>query len=69
MIMKMIQIGLWMRILFAVIGSILFLNGAIFIAFKKIHIGTVIPFLIGLFFCCYAFFYDDIEHFFSYYFH
>ena len=64
----MMQISLVIRILLAVIGSVLFLDGAILIAFKKIHIGTVIPFLLGLFFCCYSYFYYHIERFFFYHF-
>lgn len=44
------QISTWVRIFLALIGSVLFLDGAILIALKKIHIGTVLPFLLGLFF-------------------
>ncbi|OBY73309.1 YdcF family protein [Acinetobacter gyllenbergii] len=62
------QISSWVRIVFALIGSILFLDGAILIAFKKIHIGTVLPLLLGLFFCLYAYFYYHIERFFFYHF-
>jgi uncharacterized SAM-binding protein YcdF (DUF218 family) len=57
-----------MRIVFALIGSVLFLDGAILIAFKKIHIGTVLPLLLGLFFCLYAYFYYHLERFFFYHF-
>lgn len=62
------QISTWVRIFLALIGSVLFLDGAILIALKKIHIGTVIPFLLGLFFCIYAAFYYHIERFFFYHF-
>lgn len=62
------QISSWVRIFLALIGSVLFLDGAILIAFKKIHIGTVLPFLLGLFFCLYAYFYYHIERFFFYHF-
>lgn len=44
------QISSWVRLVLALIGSVLFLDGAILIAFKKIHIGTVLPLLLGLFF-------------------
>ncbi|MCI3879948.1 MULTISPECIES: YdcF family protein [Acinetobacter] len=62
------QISSWVRIVLALIGSVLFLDGAILIAFKKIHIGTVLPLLLGLFFCLYAYFYYHIERFFFYHF-
>lgn len=62
------QISLWIRLALALIGSVLFLDGAILIAFKKIHIGTVLPLLLGLFFCLYAYFYYHIERFFFYHF-
>ena len=57
------QASSWIRIILAIVGSILFLDGAILIALKKIHIGTVLPFLIGLFFCIYAYFYYHFERF------
>ncbi|MFV5369412.1 YdcF family protein [Acinetobacter junii] len=62
------QASSWIRIILAIVGSILFLDGAILIALKKIHIGTVLPFLIGLFFCIYAYFYYHFERFFFYHF-
>lgn len=62
------QISSWVRIFLALIGSVLFLDGAILIAFKKIHIGTVLPLLLGLFFCLYSYFYYHIERFFFYHF-
>lgn len=62
------QLSLWLRIFFAVIGILLFLDGAILIALKKIHIGTVLPLLLGLFFCLYSLFYYHIERFFFYHF-
>lgn len=62
------QISSWVRLVLALIGSVLFLDGAILIAFKKIHIGTVLPLLLGLFFCLYAYFYYHIERFFFYHF-
>lgn len=65
---KIMQISSWVRIVLALIGSVLFLDGAILIAFKKIHIGTVLPLLLGLFFCLYAYFYYHIERFFFYHF-
>ncbi len=65
---KIMQISSWIRIFLAFIGSVLFLDGAILIAFKKIHIGTVLPLLLGLFFCFYAYFYYHVERFFFYHF-
>lgn len=62
------QISSWARVFLALIGSVLFLDGAILIAFKKIHIGTVLPLLLGLFFCLYSYFYYHIERFFFYHF-
>ncbi|MCH7336702.1 YdcF family protein [Acinetobacter sp. NIPH 2699] len=62
------QLSSWLRIFFAVIGFVLFLDGAILIALKKIHIGTVLPLLLGLFFCSYSIFYYHIERFFFYHF-
>ncbi|WP_445403831.1 YdcF family protein [Acinetobacter vivianii] len=62
------QISSWVRVFLALIGSVLFLDGAILIAFKKIHIGTVLPLLLGLFFCLYSYFYYHIERFFFYHF-
>ena len=62
------QLSSWLRLLFALVGSVLFIDGAVLIAFKKIHIGTVLPLLLGLFFCVYAFFYYHIERFFFYHF-
>ncbi|MCT2528612.1 hypothetical protein MNL87_16110, partial [Acinetobacter baumannii] len=47
----------WIRIFLAVIGSILFLDG-LFLAFlNKIHVGTLVPLVLGAFFCLYALFY------------
>ncbi|ENW21708.1 MULTISPECIES: YdcF family protein [Acinetobacter] len=62
------QISSWLRIFFAVIGFILLIDGAVLIALKKIHIGTVLPLLLGLFFCLYSFFYYHLERFFFYHF-
>ena len=64
----MMQLSSWLRLLFALVGSVLFIDGAVLIAFKKFHIGTVLPLLLGLFFCVYAFFYYHIERFFFYHF-
>ncbi|MDV2441919.1 YdcF family protein [Acinetobacter gerneri] len=51
------------QILFFIIGLILFLDGLILIALKKLHLGTILPFFIGLFFCVYAIFYKKIHLF------
>ncbi len=56
----------WIRIFLAVIGSILFLDG-LFLAFlNKIHVGTLVPLVLGAFFCLYALFYYHLERFFFY---
>lgn len=62
------QFNVWLRVCAAIIGSLLCLDGIVLIAFKKIHIGTVLPLLIGLFLCCYAVFYNRIARFFFYHF-
>ena len=43
------QLTSWLRLLFALVGSVLFIDGSVLIALKKIHIGTVLPLLLGLF--------------------
>lgn len=62
------QLSSWIRIFIALIGLVLFFDGAILIAFKKIHIGTVIPLVLGLFLCFYSLYYYHIERFFFYHF-
>ncbi|MFW2754264.1 YdcF family protein, partial [Acinetobacter baumannii] len=60
------QVSKWIRIFLAVIGSILFLDG-LFLAFlNKIHVGTLVPLVLGAFFCLYALFYYHLERFFFY---
>ena len=55
------QVSKWIRIFLAVIGSILFLDG-LFLAFlNKIHVGTLVPLVLGAFFCLYALFYYYLE--------
>ncbi|HBM1770109.1 TPA: YdcF family protein, partial [Acinetobacter baumannii] len=55
------QVSKWIRIFLAVIGSILFLDG-LFLAFlNKIHVGTLVPLVLGAFFCLYALFYYHLE--------
>ena len=57
------QVSKWIRIFLAVIGSILFLDG-LFLAFlNKIHVGTLVPLVLGAFFCLYALFYYHLERF------
>ncbi|MGE8531043.1 MAG: YdcF family protein, partial [Acinetobacter guillouiae] len=36
------------RIVFFLLGFVLFLDGFILILYKKIHLGTILPLLIGL---------------------
>ena len=62
------QISKWFRVFLVLIGSVLFLDGAILISFKKIHLGTVLPALLGLFFILYAVFYHRVQRFFFYHF-
>ncbi|MDO7215319.1 YdcF family protein [Acinetobacter nosocomialis] len=60
------QVSKWIRIFLAIIGSILFLDG-LFLAFlNKIHVGTIVPLILGVFFCLYALFYYYLERFFFY---
>lgn len=66
--LKIMQLSSWIRIFIALIGLVLFFDGAILIAFKKIHIGTVIPLVLGLFLCVYSLYYYHIERFFFYHF-
>lgn len=43
------QVSKWIRIFLAIIGSILFLDG-LFLAFlNKIHVGTIVPLILGHF--------------------
>lgn len=57
------QVSKWIRIFLAIIGSILFLDG-LFLAFlNKIHVGTIVPLVLGAFFCLYALFYYHLERF------
>ncbi len=43
------QVSKWIRIFLAIIGSILFLDG-LFLAFlNKIHVGTIVPLILGAF--------------------
>ena len=66
--LKIMQLSSWIRIFIALIGLVLFFDGAILITFKKIHIGTVIPLVLGLFLCVYSLYYYHIERFFFYHF-
>ncbi len=53
------------RIIFFILGMILFLDGFILICLNKIHLGTILPFLIGLIFCIYSVFHTKINLFLS----
>ncbi|WP_087087327.1 YdcF family protein [Acinetobacter pittii] len=60
------QVSKWIRIFLAIIGSILFLDGLVLICLNKINVGTVIPLILGAFFCLYSLFYYHLERFFFY---
>lgn len=51
------------RLISAFIGSILFLDGAYLISLNKIHLGTVLPLLIGIGLILFALFYRKIQIF------
>lgn len=53
------------RTLLFVIGLILFLDGAILLAYKKVHLGTILPFLIGAVFCLTSIFSNKVQQFLS----
>ncbi|MBU3847476.1 MAG: YdcF family protein [Candidatus Acinetobacter avistercoris] len=50
-----------MQICMMSVGAILFLDGLFLILQKKIHLGTLLPFLIGLGLCLYAFYLKKIS--------
>ena len=52
-----------LRIFLLIIGLILFSDGFILILQKKIHLGTIIPFFVGLIFLSYALFYAKIQQY------
>ncbi|WLF83078.1 YdcF family protein [Moraxella sp. ZY210820] len=54
---------LTLHILLFIIGFVLFLDGVILILFKKIHLGTILPILIGASFCAYVLFFKQIQNF------
>ena len=60
------KLSRWLRIVIGLIGMLLFLDGAILIALKKIHIGTVLPLLLGLFLLFYAAYCYHLQRFFFY---
>lgn len=62
------QVTKWIRIFLAIIGSILILDGLFLIFLNKIHVGTIVPLILGTFFCLYSLFYYHLERFFFYHF-
>lgn len=52
-----------LRFTLFIIGFLLFLDGFILILFKKIHLGTILPLLIGLVFCTTALWIKQINAF------
>lgn len=59
----MIKRPLILHILLFIIGLILLLDGIILILWKKIHLGTILPILIGASFCAYVLFFQKIHNF------
>lgn len=57
------QRSLFLHILLFIIGFILFLDGIVLILFKKIHLGTILPMLIGASFGVYVLFFQKIQNF------
>ena len=53
------------RIFLFIVGLILLLDGAILLAYKKVHLGTILPFLIGAVFCLSSIFSNKIQQFLS----
>ena len=51
------SLTIW-RLLPFIVGLILFLDGLLLLLSGKIHLGIVIPFVVGLLLCSYAFFYQ-----------
>ena len=49
------------RLISAFIGSILFLDGIYLVSLNKIHLGTLLPVLIGFGLLCFAIFYQKIQ--------
>ncbi len=67
-LLKMMKItgmkfSILLRSLLFIFGLILFADGLILILQNKIHLGTILPFLIGLFFLIYTFNYTKIQNF------
>ena len=51
-----------LRSILFILGLVLFLDGFILFLFKKIHLGTALPFLIGLVFMLTTFYWEKIQH-------
>lgn len=56
-----IKFSIFLRCILFIVGLILFLDGFILILQNKIHLGTVLPLIIGLFFIFYTSFYQKIQ--------
>lgn len=59
------KFSILLRSLLFIFGLILFIDGCMLILQNKIHLGTVLPFLIGLFFLIYVCSYTKIQNFFK----
>ena len=55
------HLPLFKRLISAFFGSILFIDGAYLISLNKIHLGTLLPLLIGIGLLCFAIFYHKIQ--------
>lgn len=54
---------LMLRIMLFIFGLLLFLDGLILVLDEKIHLGTVLPLLIGAGLCLYVFFYAPLQRY------
>lgn len=52
-----------LKFIMLIIGLVLLIDGAILLMYKKIHLGTLLPLLIGLVFCAYSLYGVQIKHF------
>ena len=62
MMITQMKFSILLRIFLFILGLILFLDGLILILQNKIHLGTILPFGIGLFFLIYVIFYQKIQN-------
>ena len=52
---------IFFKIILAVLGLILLIDGLYLLAQGKIHLGIILPILIGLIFCIHAIFWQSIQ--------